>query len=112
MIARVWKGWTKIDKAGDYETLLRETIFPSFTKIEGYLGGTIYREIQDVQADEIEFIITSYFDSIDAVKRFAGHTHYSEAVIEPEAKELLIKVDTHAKHYEVSNVFQLENVFK
>ncbi|TLS36491.1 antibiotic biosynthesis monooxygenase [Pseudalkalibacillus caeni] len=106
MIARVWKGWTSRDNANAYETLLREEIFPGFTKIDGYCGSTIYRG--EEHQEEIEFMITSFFNSLDAIKAFAGQDDYDIAVIEPEAEALLSRGDSHAKHYELREAFQLE----
>lgn len=40
------------------------------------------------------------FDSLEAVKRFAG-TDYTVPVFEPEARSLLSKVEPNAMHYEV-----------
>jgi hypothetical protein len=40
------------------------------------------------------------FDSLDAVKRFAG-PEYTIAVFEPEARRLLSKVEPLAAHYDV-----------
>lgn len=108
MIARVWKGWTSPENADAYENLLRESILPSFTKIDGYVGGTIYREVD--QSTHVEFIITNFFTSLDAIKEFAGQEDYRVAVIEPEAQELLQTVEPTAKHYEVRKAFQLENL--
>lgn len=103
MIARVWRGWTSPENADAYEDLLRKTILPSFTKIKGYVGGTIYREVE--KNHDVEFVITNFFTSLDAIKEFAGQEDYRVAVIEPEAKELLRKVEPTAKHYEVREEF-------
>lgn len=106
MIARVWKGWTTPENAVAYERLLKETIFPGFMVIEGYSGSTIFRAVEN--EEEIEFIITSYFDSLAAIKAFAGKEDYTVAVIEPEAQALLEREESHAKHYEIREAFQLK----
>jgi hypothetical protein len=41
MIARVWRGWTSLEKADAYEKLLREQVFPGLRQIDGYRGGYI-----------------------------------------------------------------------
>ena len=43
MIARHWRGWTKLANADTYERLLRESVLPSLKKIEGYRGGYVLR---------------------------------------------------------------------
>jgi hypothetical protein len=97
MIARLWKGWTTLENADAYERLLRETVLPGLQGIDGYRGGYILR--QD-GSDETEFAVLNLFDSLDAVRAFAG-PEYMIPVFEPEARELLSKVEPIARHYEV-----------
>ena len=80
-----------------YEALLKSTIFPSLQRIEGYRGGQLLRRDSP---EEVEFIVINFFDSLDAVRRFAG-PDYTVAVFEPEAKKLLSRVETEAHHYEL-----------
>ena len=40
------------------------------------------------------------FDSLEAVRAFAGDD-YAKAVIEPEAKALLARLDERAEHFEL-----------
>ncbi len=100
MIARVWKDWTSRENADPYENLLKETILPAFKRIEGYCGGTIYRK--DNSQNEVEFMINSFFNSLEAVKDFAGQKDYSIAVIEPKAEVLLKRAESRVKHYEIA----------
>lgn len=97
MIARVWKGWTKAEDANAYEKLLREVVYPGLHTIEGYHGGYILRHDGK---DETEFVAVNLFESLDAVKAFAG-PDYDVPVFEPEARRLLSKVEPLARHYEV-----------
>ncbi len=97
MIARVWKGWTKTEDADAYEQLLREVVYPGLQKIQGYRGGYILR--QDRQT-ETEFVTVNLFESLEAVKAFAG-PDYETPVFEPEARRLLSKVEPIARHYDV-----------
>ena len=97
MIARHWRGWTKVHDADAYESLLKRNVFPSLKAIEGYRGGYILR---NDGPREVEFVVVNLFDSLDAVKRFAG-PDYSTPVFEPDAKGLLCKIEPVAMHYEV-----------
>jgi heme-degrading monooxygenase HmoA len=97
MIARVWKGWTTAEDADAYEKLLREVVYPGLQAIKGYRGGYILR--QDREA-ETEFVTVNLFESLDAVKAFAG-PEYEVPVFEPEARRLLTKVEPIARHYDV-----------
>ena len=97
MIARHWRGWTKLKDAEAYETLLKGTVLPGLKEIQGYHGGYVLRSDG---VEEAEFVVVNFFDSLDAVKRFAG-PDYAVAVFEPEAKRLLSRIEPTATHYEV-----------
>jgi len=97
MIARHWRGWTKTHNADAYETLLRDKVLPGLTDIAGYRGGYVLRSDGP---EESEFVVVNLFDSLDAVRSFAG-PDYTVAVFEPEARQLLSKVEPIATHYEV-----------
>jgi heme-degrading monooxygenase HmoA len=97
MIARHWRGWTKVEDADSYETLLKEKVLPGLRGIEGYRGGYVLRKDG---AEEAEFVVMNLFESLEAVKSFAG-PEYNVAVFEPEARALLCRVEPTAMHYEV-----------
>ena len=98
MIARLWKGWTTPENADAYERHLREDLLPGMRqRIAGYQGGYVLR--QD-GPEEVEFVVLNLFDSLDAVRAFAG-PDYTAAAFEPEARLLLSKVEPLARHYEV-----------
>ena len=102
MIARVWKGWAKAENADAYEKLLREVVYPGLQKINGYHGGYILR--QDGK-DETEFVTVNLFESLEAVKAFAG-PEYEIPVFETEARRLLSRVEPLACHYDVRKASQ------
>ncbi len=97
MIARLWRGWTTLENANAYEKLLRERVLPGLQRIDGYRGGYILRQ---EGSDEVEFVVMNLFDSLEAVQAFAG-PDYTVPVFEPEARQLLAKVEPVARHYEV-----------
>ena len=99
MIARIWHGWTKKADAGAYEKLLRNEIFPSIAaqNIEGYRGAELF--IRD-DGDEVEFVTLLRFDSMDAVKEFAGADE-SKPVIYPKAEALIARMER-ARHYRIA----------
>jgi heme-degrading monooxygenase HmoA len=97
MIARHWRGWTEIENADAYEALLKTKVLPALRGIKGYQGGYILRSDGP---REVEFVVVNLFDSLEAVKRFAG-PDYAVPVFEPEAKALLSRVEPLAMHYEV-----------
>jgi hypothetical protein len=97
MIARHWRGWTQVHDADTYEKLLIEKVLPGLRQVAGYKGGYVLR---DDGPEESEFVVVNFFDSLDAVKRFAG-PEYGTPVFEPEARKLLSRIEPVARHYEV-----------
>lgn len=97
MVTRHWRGWTKVHDAEAYETLLKDRVLPRLKNIEGYRGGYVLRSDGP---EESEFVVVNLFDTLDAVRSFAG-PDYTVAVFEPEARRLLSKVEPTAMHYEV-----------
>jgi antibiotic biosynthesis monooxygenase (ABM) superfamily enzyme len=99
MISRLWHGWTTPANADAYESLLKTEIFPGIQRrqIAGYRGIHLLR--RDL-GDEVEFITVMWFDSIEAIRTFAGED-YEMAVVPPEARALLSRFDARSHHYEV-----------
>ncbi len=97
MIARHWRGWTKVQNADAYQRLLETVVLPGLRAIAGYRGGYVLRSDGP---EESEFVVINLFDSLDAVRAFAG-PDYAVPVFEPEARRLLSKVEPIAMHYEV-----------
>ncbi len=97
MIARVWHGWTKPENADTYEKLLREEMFPEIQRVEGARGAYLLRHDAGI---EVEFMTITMFESLEAVRRFAG-PEYEKAVLHPKAHALLCRYDTTSAHYEI-----------
>jgi heme-degrading monooxygenase HmoA len=99
MICRIWHGWTSPANADAYERLLRTEIFQGIEKrgIAGYRGIELLRR---PAADTVEFVTLMWFDSMDAVRGFAG-TDYQSAVVPASARALLQRFDARSAHYEV-----------
>jgi heme-degrading monooxygenase HmoA len=98
MIARVWRGWTTAENADAYERFLREHMFPSIHRVDGFLGAELLR--RDA-GHEVAFMTITRFESPAAVREFAGDD-YEQAVIEPEAKKLLARHDERSEHFDVT----------
>ncbi len=99
MISRIWHGWTTPANADTYEGLLKSEIFVGIgeRQIPGYRGIQLFR--RDV-GGEVEFTTVMWFDSLDAVRVFAGED-YEVAVVPPKARAVLARFDPRSQHYEV-----------
>jgi heme-degrading monooxygenase HmoA len=96
MISRLWHGWTRPENADAYEELLRTKILPGIHQVAGYKGAYLLR--RDGK-DETEFVTLTFFESMEAVRAFAGED-YERAVVPPEARELLSRFEERSIHYE------------
>jgi antibiotic biosynthesis monooxygenase (ABM) superfamily enzyme len=99
VISRVWHGWTTPANADAYEKLLKSEIFTGIRdrQIAGYRGIQLFRRNL---GDEVEFVTVMWFDTIEAVKIFAGKD-YEVAVVPPKARALLSRFDARSQHYEI-----------
>ena len=97
MIARIWHGWTLPNNADPYQQLLQTKILPGIHRVAGYKGAHLLRRAHQ---DSIEFVTITFFESLDAVRVFAG-ADYEKAVISAEAHKLLARFDERSVHYEV-----------
>ena len=99
MISRIWHGYTTRENADTYEELLKEEIFVGIH--DRHIPG--FREIQLFRRpleEEVEFITVMWFDSLDAVRLFAGED-YALAVVPSKARLILKRFDERSQHYEV-----------
>jgi heme-degrading monooxygenase HmoA len=97
MIGRLWHGWTTREHANDYERLLVSKILPGIHRVDGYQGAFLLR--RDVP-EGVEFVTLTLFESLEAVRAFAG-TDHEVAVVPPEARALLSRFDERSAHFDV-----------
>lgn len=98
MITRLWCGWTARKDADAYERFLLSELFPAMRAILGFRGAEVLRH--DDQ-DESSFVTLTRFDTLDAIRAFAGD-EYETPVLEPTARALLTRCDQRARHFATS----------
>lgn len=97
VIARIWRGRTLAAKADEYEKYLNASGISKVLATPGNLGVQMLRR---ADGDKAEFVVISFWESIDAVKRFAG-ADYQKAVILEKDRDYLIEVEPNVLHYDV-----------
>ena len=97
MISRLWHGWTTRANADAYEQLLRGEVLPAIHRVKGFKGARLLRR-DGKDKDEVEFVTLTLFDSLEAVKEFAGED-YEVAIVPPAARKLLARFDARSAHY-------------
>ena len=98
MIIRIWRGWAANSLTADlYEEFLRAKFLPSIHSISGYHGASVLR--RTIAGGEVEFTTLTRFESIEAIRAFAGHD-YEAAHVAPRARELLLRFDSRCQHFD------------
>jgi heme-degrading monooxygenase HmoA len=97
MILRMWRAQSTVKEADKYIRHATTKVFPSLRAIEGHRGAYLLRN----QVDEcVEIVVLSLWESMDAVRRFAG-AEPNRAVVEPDARAVLTSFDDFVTHFDV-----------
>ena len=98
MIARVWRGVAQ--RPAQCRRLPAPPdarVLPALKAIEGHREARVLRR---EDRGRVEFLVMTFWDSMEAVRRFAGDDP-ERAVVEPEARAVLAEYDDFVRHYEV-----------
>ncbi len=98
MIARVWRGFAPVGTADEYQRHYEAEVATHLRQVAGFRGARLLRL---EEAGEVRFTSITFFDSLDAVRGFAGAS-YELAVVEDEAARVLTRWDERVTHHEVT----------
>jgi uncharacterized protein len=96
-ILRMWKARATPERAPAYIRHATTKVFPVLGRIEGHRGAYLLRRSLGAS---VELTVLTLWDSMDAVRRFAG-AQPDKAVVEPDARAALADFDESVTHYEV-----------
>ncbi len=99
MIARIWRGWTRSSDADRYLEYILKTGAKEYRDTPGNRGAYVLRR---QEGDRTEFLTLSFWDSLEAVKKFAGE-NVERAVFYPEDDEFLVDREWTVTHFELIN---------
>jgi heme-degrading monooxygenase HmoA len=97
MILRAWKGIAKGEEADNLARHFRTVTFPSVQKIKGFVRGSV---TQRDKGDGVEFLVLTEWETLAAIKEFAGEDA-ELAVVTPVIKAMLADYDRYATHYQI-----------
>jgi heme-degrading monooxygenase HmoA len=97
VIARIWRGAVRREDADAYAAYMRATGVAGYQATEGNRGVWMLRRDID---DRTEFVMFTLWDSLDAVRAFAGSDEEA-AVFYPEDERFLVERDQRANNYAV-----------
>jgi heme-degrading monooxygenase HmoA len=99
LIARVWKGAVRPQDGDEYAAYIRDTGFIEYAQTPGNLGAWMLRRDRE---GVTEFVTFSLWESMDAVRAFAGEDP-EQAVLYPDDERFLVERDDKVAHYEVTD---------
>lgn len=97
MIARIWHGVTPRAKAEEYAEYLHKTGVTDYQATEGNQSVHVLRRVEGEQA---HFLILTLWNSMEAIKKFAGED-VDKARYYPEDQDYLLEFEEKVTHYEV-----------
>ena len=97
MIARVWSAQMAPEQAPAYADHLKNHVLPALTRVDGY-AGILY--LERLIPEGVEVQVTTFWQSLDAVRSFVGHD-LEAAMVADEAAALLTEFDRRVRHFEV-----------
>jgi heme-degrading monooxygenase HmoA len=98
MIARTWRGAVRTADADAYADYMQGTGVAGYRATPGNHGVWMLR--RDL-GELTEFVMFTLWDSLEAVKAFAGED-YETAVFYPEDDRFLVERDLTCTHYDVA----------
>jgi heme-degrading monooxygenase HmoA len=97
MIARIWRGAVLLEDSDAYADYMQDTGVAGYARTPGNRGVWMLR--RDL-GDRTEFVMFTLWDSIEAIKAFAGED-YETAVFYPEDDRFLVERELKSAHYEL-----------
>ncbi len=97
MIARLWHGIVPQEKAEAYHAYLLRTGVPDYQATPGSRGVYV---LQRLEGPHVHFLLVSLWDSLEAIRTFAGED-IERARYYPEDAEYLLEMEPNVTHYEV-----------
>jgi hypothetical protein len=98
MICRMWRGETALDKAGSYLAYLQATGISAYQSTAGNRGVLVLKRRTE---RTIEWVTVSLWDSVDAIRDFAGDD-IEVPVYYPEDRKHLLSFAPRVDHFEIA----------
>jgi uncharacterized protein YciI/heme-degrading monooxygenase HmoA len=97
LILRMWKARSTAGKSDQYSQHATTRVFPALGAIKGHRGAYLLQRPVD---GEIELVVLTFWESMEAIRVFAG-AEPEKAVVEAEARAILTSFDQSVMHFEV-----------
>ena len=98
MIVRMWHGRVQTPKAAAYRDFVCGRAIPDYRSVPGNLSVHI---LERTEGDVTHFITLTFWESLEAIRGFAGDD-LEKAKYYPEDAEFLLEFEPRVVHYEVA----------
>jgi heme-degrading monooxygenase HmoA len=99
-IVRMWHGQTKASDADAYWKFIHERAVPDYRSVPGNLEVKLMRR---PDGDVCHFITLTVWESLDAIRGFAGDD-ITKAKYYPEDSRFLLEFEERVTHWEVAEL--------
>jgi hypothetical protein len=96
---RTWSATADAQGAGSYGRYFTGTLLPGLCELPGFQGACLLRRNLD-GTGTVELTAHTFWDSPEAIRAFAGDD-ITVAIVEPEARAMLLDFDRTATHRSV-----------
>jgi heme-degrading monooxygenase HmoA len=101
VIARRWRGWASDRAVADaYEAHFSGAVRPALEATDGFVDATVER-VEEADG-RVAIVLVTRWESLDAIRSFAGED-LDAAVVEPEARAVLVDFDARVRHIELDD---------
>jgi len=98
MVERVWSARTaNLESAMAYAAYFRRVVLPELAAVRGHRGA---RLLQRDLGGGVEVVVFTRWDSLDAIRAFAGDD-ITRAVVHDEAAALFSDYDRTVRHFDI-----------
>ena len=97
MIARIWHGMVPASKSDEYLKRTRSVAIPDYRSITGNRSAFVLRRME---GDVAHFITLSFWESRDAIAKFAGEK-IDVAKYYDFDRDFLLEFEPFVSHYEI-----------
>jgi heme-degrading monooxygenase HmoA len=93
----MWHGRVASDKAQAYREFTNQRAIPDYQSVKGNISAYV---LERQEGNIIHFITLTFWESLDAIRGFAGDD-LEQAKYYPEDKDFLLEFEPRVVHYEV-----------
>jgi len=98
-IKRVWHGWTTLENADKYQSILQNVVIPGI-EAKNIAGLIKFEVLRFAHEDEVEFVTMMTFEALDNVIALQGED-YKKAYIPAAVQAVLKRWDIESPHYDL-----------